>query len=242
MSLGRKLSKALKSCRTPLGRRALKYRTSPSFEHRDLLLSLGPMNTVVDVGANTGQFAMISLLSYPNAHIHSFEPLKRPADTFRQVLAHEPRVTLRQFALGSTPSRASMHVTARDDSSSLLQPGLQTEIFAGTNEVRTEEIEVMRLTDVLSQDKIQKPALLKIDVQGFEAEVLKGCEAVLHLFDWIYCEVSFVELYNGQALAGEIVDWLNKRGFTLAGAETDQEMKRNGRSVQADLLFARLTQ
>jgi FkbM family methyltransferase len=239
MSFARKVSKALQSVKTPLGRRALRFGTAPSFEHRDLLQSLGPMATVVDVGANTGQFAMICLQTFPEARIHSFEPLQRPAEVFRKVLSVEPRVTLHQVALGATPTRTSMHVTARDDSSSLLKPGLQTEMFAGTNEVRTEEIEVVRLSDVLVEPDIKAPAILKIDVQGFEGEVLKGCESLLGRFDWIYCEVSFVELYKGQALASEILEWLRQRGFYLTGAETDAEMRRYGRSVQADLLFAR---
>ena len=79
-------------------------------------------------------------------------------------------------------------------------------------------------------------ALLKIDVQGFEMEVLKGCNSMLDYFSWVYVECSFIELYEGQALANEVIDYLHTHGFKLAGIY-NMSYDRSGIAIQADFLF-----
>lgn len=116
---------------------------------------------------------------------------------------------------------------------------MQAELFPGTHQIGTETIRIARLSDILSPDDITGSALLKIDVQGFEGEVLRGCEDMLDRFEWIYCEASFRELYAGQPLAHEIVAWLARRGFVMTGVETHPTMIFDGRAVQADFLFSR---
>ncbi|HEB94406.1 MAG TPA: FkbM family methyltransferase, partial [Gammaproteobacteria bacterium] len=77
---------------------------------------------------------------------------------------------------------------------------------------------------------------LKIDVQGFEMEVLRGCEELLRRFQYVYVECSFVELYAGQAFADEIIAFLRERNFILDGVYNPCYDK-NGRAVQADFFF-----
>ena len=74
------------------------------------------------------------------------------------------------------------------------------------------------------------------DMQGFELEALRGCESLLANFEWIYCECSFVELYSGQKLVADVIDWLSNRGFRLMGMY-NPSYDRNGQSIQADFLF-----
>ena len=74
-------------------------------------------------------------------------------------------------------------------------------------------------------------------MQGYELPVLHGCESLLSRFSHVYVECSFVELYEGQALAAEVIDFLRQRGFDLLGAHSVQYDAR-GRAIQADLLFA----
>ena len=51
------------------------------------------------------------------------------------------------------------------------------------------------------------------DEQGFELTALQGCEELLDRFEWVYAECSFIELYEGQALADEVIAWLRERGL-----------------------------
>ena len=217
MSFYRKLYKAVRALRRPLTRKALRCGIAATYEHETLLRGLGALQTVIDVGANVGQFTLLCRLTQPGATVHAFEPMSHAASQFQWVFKFDPKVHLYRKPLGAAPSTAEIHVAARADSSSLMPQAAQASYFPATAEVGTETILIARLSDILAADQITGPSLLKIDVQGFEGEVLKGCEDLLERFDWIYCEVSFVELYKGQPLAHEIIVWLDAHGFRIAG-------------------------
>jgi FkbM family methyltransferase len=203
-------------------------------EHRHVLQQ--QLRTVVDIGANVGQFALAALHYSPNCQVHSFEPLPGPAGKYARLLRGETRATLHQYAIGPSFIEATMHVSNRDDSSSLLAiSDLQESLFPGTAESHRTNVTVRRLLECIAPSSIEAPALLKIDVQGFESEVIKGCDDALHLFDFIYCECSFLELYTGQALAAEVIELLHQKGFSCAGIYNPVCDK--GSCIQADFLF-----
>jgi FkbM family methyltransferase len=236
-----KARKLLKLLVHPDYRAALrKGRVAAAIEHERLLKSL-QCATVVDVGANRGQFALVSRHCFPQARIISFEPLSLPAGQFHAVLGTDPRVTLHQVAIGKEPGTAKIHVSRADDSSSLLPiTELQDSLFPGTAEVRTETIQVTPLDTLLSQEQVVAPALLKIDVQGYELTTLQGCESLLRLFELVYVECSFVELYQGQALADEVSAYLSEHSFGLRGVY-NVHYDSSGQAIQADFLFANRT-
>jgi FkbM family methyltransferase len=217
-------------------RRGLAYGVAASVEHERYLAS-HEVATLIDAGANKGQFSLALKCFWPLARIIAFEPLSGPASRFERLFRGDARVALRRVALGSSPGDAEIHVSRKSDSSSLLPPGkLQEEIFPGTGEIGTEAVHVVRLDDAIGVAELPRPILFKIDVQGLELDVLKGAEASLGGIDHLYVEVSFVPLYTGQAVAHEIVDWLAQRGFRLSGIY-HVEFDRSGRSVQADMHF-----
>ena len=214
------------------------WNVAAGVEHMPLLESLRGCVTVVDLGANRGQFALVARYVLPEARVIAFEPLERPADKCRLVFRDDPMVYVHQSAIGPVSCKAEIHVSGRDDSSSLLPiTSRQNELFPGTAEAGLESISVFRLGDLLGGSDLLAPALLKIDVQGFELSALEGCEDLLGYFRWIYVECSFVELYAGQALASEVIDWLRKRGFGLMGVH-NVAYDKSGRSIQADFLFS----
>lgn len=222
----------------PLWRRALlRHRVAAGIEHRVVLQRVGVVHTVVDIGSNRGQFALTARLCFPSAHIVSFEPLPGPAALYRSVFANDSHVTLHEAAVGLQAGEATIHISRRDDSSSLLSIGAaQNAMFPGTAEATTATIEVGPLSAYLAAEAIETPALLKLDVQGFELQALAGCEDRLDRFDWVYAECSFVELYEGQAFADEVIAWLRERGFMLVGVY-NMNYDREGWAIQADFLF-----
>jgi FkbM family methyltransferase len=216
------------------GRQGLRYRVAAAVEHWQALSALD-VKTVVDVGANKGQFALLATGVFPDVTIYSFEPLQEPAARFREMLGEEVR--LFETAIGPSDREATIYVSHRIDSSSLLPITKQSEIFPGTELKEERVVAVAPLTKYLSPEHIKPPALLKIDVQGYELEVLKGCDPLLMLFEFVYVECSFVELYEGQALVGEVILYLVHRNFQLSGVY-NQVGDSEGRPVQADFLFA----
>ena len=219
----------------------LGQRVAADVEHSSILEELNSLGirTIFDIGANRGQFTLVARRHFPNARIYSFEPLQEPAAIYGQVFASDPNVSLHEFAIGPEDDSSVIHVSNADDSSSLLPiASLQSSLFPGTEEKEERKITVRRLDSILEPEDIESPALLKIDVQGFEKEVLQGCQSLLERFSCVYVECSFVELYAGQALAYEVISLLERHEFVLSGIYNLCYDKK-GIAIQGDFLFER---
>jgi FkbM family methyltransferase len=165
--------------------------------------------------------------------------LKEAADVFRRVFFSDSRICLYEMAVGRDVMEMPIHVSKADDSSSLLPiTTLQNDLFPGTAEKTIRAVQVKSLSSVLSKDEIIFPALLKMDVQGYEKEALQGCQPLLDSFLYIYVECSFVELYAGQALASEVISYLDQSGFGLCGIY-NLSYDKKGRAIQGDFLFTK---
>lgn len=231
-----RIVKAVRLAMNPAYWSALRQGVAASVEHTGVDFR-DDVRTVLDVGASRGQFATFALHRFPTAKVICFEPLRDAQEVLRQVLPAE-RTTVHPFALGKQEAELELHVSAREDSSSLLPIGArQVDAFPGTEEKRRERVQVGALGSFLSSE-FPRPTLLKIDVQGYELAVLEGAADSLDLVDEIFVECSFVELYTGQPLADAVICHLREAGFRLAGAY-GVAAGRDGTCLQADLLFKR---
>lgn len=229
----RKGSKLARILREPAYRRPLRFGVAATVEHETV--PFGDYRTVIDVGAGRGQFAVFALRRFPSAEIVSFEPLPSSFDTALRAVSGSGRVELRRQAVGAAAGTAEIHITADADSSSLRRPtGEQTRRFPGTGDVDRVEVEVVTLDDALPD--LQRPALLKLDLQGGELDALRGAEIMLASIDAVFVECSFVELYEGQALADEVICHLRDRDLVLRGIFSPT-YGDDGSCIQADLLF-----
>jgi FkbM family methyltransferase len=204
-------------------------------EHKAVLYE--DLKTIIDIGANKGQFALAGRF-FTKAHITSFEPLESPAKKFIKIFKDYDDVVLKKIAIGPKNQDSKIFITNNDDSSSLLEIGdLQGNIY-DTRVVGTENISIKPLHEVVDEASIISPSLLKIDVQGYEEQVIDGCRKIINSFDYIYCECSYVELYKGQALAYEVINQLNDLGFQVAGVYNTYY--EHGQSIQSDILFKKV--
>jgi FkbM family methyltransferase len=207
--------------------------TFASVEHEEA--NLAPMyGSVIDIGASRGQFAIFALHKWPSAAVMCFEPLPGPAAQLRRLLGD--RVKLHEVALGARRTTRPMNLSGRDDSSSFLEIARQAMEYPGTEAVGNLLVEVETLSEHLGSE-LERPTLLKIDVQGYELEVLRGAGDSINYVDEILCECSFVELYGGQPLAADVIAYLAEQGFRLASVSGTS--RRRGVALQADLLFKR---
>jgi FkbM family methyltransferase len=216
----------------------LRNRVAASTEHDGMLEGLN-LDTVVDIGANRGQFALCIRRLYPLVEIYSFEPLAKAGAKYRATFHADRRAHLYAAAIASQSGTASMHVSRWDVSSSLLPfAQAQHDNFPLTEEAGREEVRTAPLAEFLNASHLAGRALLKLDVQGFELAALEGCESLLHHFHFAYVEASFVELYVGQALAADVIQYLHSKGFKL-DCVGNTSTGRSKRPIQADFLFSR---
>lgn len=233
-----KLSKLIRLLAHPIYREGLRHKVGAAIEHRNFLHSAS-FSTIIDAGANKGQFSLAARAAQPNARIIAFEPLEKQAAVYERIFAKDTHTQLIHTALGAQQGTADIHIAKRADSSSLLPIGtMQTEVFPGTEEIACVRITVDRLDHALDVATLPHPVLLKIDVQGFELELLKGADKILEHIDGIYVELSFLPFYDSQPLADEVIEWLARRRFYLAGVY-HLAYSKQGQAVQADMYFRR---
>jgi FkbM family methyltransferase len=216
----------------------LRTRVAASTEHDHILAGLD-LETVVDIGANRGQFALCIRRLYPNAEIFSFEPLRKPAEAWMKNFGADARARLYRKAIAPQSGSATMSVSRWDVSSSLLPfAQAQHDNFPFTEEAGKEHVETASLDGCIDEHSIRGAALLKLDVQGFELPALQGCERLLKQFNHVYVEASFIELYVGQALATEVIRFLLQRGFRLL-CVANLSYGASERPIQADFLLTK---
>jgi FkbM family methyltransferase len=199
------------------------------------------VTTVLDVGANIGQYATALRSSGYRGAIVSCEPLSDAFAHLQRRAAHDPRWEPLNTAVGATPGTAEINVSANSYSSSLLaMTAAHTTAAPGSETVSTETVPVITVAE-LAADRGLDPAqtLLKIDTQGFEAPVLDGAGPLLGQLAAISLELSFVPLYEGQQLFDDLVARLRGAGYLLYALEAGFGDRRTGRMLQCDGLFVR---
>lgn len=222
--------------------RALRMGVAASVEHSGVRFH-ARFATVVDVGANRGQFAVFALQSFPGVFLHCFEPQPAAAARLRQVvntIGFGDNIAIYTVAAGDTAGESTFFVAAADDSSSLLRASVAlVQRSIGTVQTRHIRVEVARIDDVIDVAAVARPCLIKIDVQGYELKALQGAERLLARTDEVLVEASFCEWYTGQALAADVVGWVAARGFRLAGVYSPSQ-DAAGVPMQADFHLVRV--
>jgi FkbM family methyltransferase len=194
------------------------------------------VQALLDVGANRGQFGSRFRAAGYVGPIFSFEPLSDAYEELCAVARDDGNWHTYNFALGAVEQAAEINVSQNSYSSSLL-PMLDAHSAAapGSVYVDTAPIRVRRLDAVW--DDLSLPAsgvLLKIDTQGFEAQVLEGAGRKLQVVDTIRLEMSLVPLYADQSLFSDLHSFLSGRGFKLIDVEPGFSDPETGALLQLD--------
>jgi FkbM family methyltransferase len=160
---------------------------------------------IFDVGAYNGEFAREALRVWPAAQIVCFEPQDHVGDSIEGMRRAGARVELHRCLLGAS-ARDGVTLNLCETASSVLEE------WHTKHEQRTYP---QRTIDGVVDDVYNRraPDLLKLDVQGYELEVLKGAVGSLPRVQAILAEVNLVDIYRGAPLLHEMVAWLAAHGF-----------------------------
>lgn len=203
------------------------------------------VSVVFDIGSNTGQYAASLRKAGYQGRMVSFEPLSQPFATLEKRASKDPLWECRRHALGDVDGTVSVNIAGNAAQSSSVLPMLKShqDAFPPANYVGVEDVAVYRLDSVASQ--ILRPTdvtFLKIDVQGFEKQVLAGSASTLaDSCVGMQLELSFLPLYEGSMLIPEALEWAYSMGFRLTGLLPCFVDPRDGRMLQADGVFLRET-
>jgi FkbM family methyltransferase len=214
--------------------------TRDTFKHRFVYqLHQHGIDTVLDIGANSGQFGRLLRQSGFTGRVHSVEPLQNAFQELTAVARADPRWTVQRAAVSDEPGTLTMNVSGNSVSSSVL-PMLDKHAVAAPSAqyVAREEVTATTVDEIVDEQAlVPERTLLKIDVQGYEKPVLDGAAKTLGRFGSVRTEMSLVPLYEGQALLPEIVDHLGRQGFDLWLIEPGFSEPDTRRLLQLDGMF-----
>jgi FkbM family methyltransferase len=198
------------------------------------------IETVLDVGSNTGQFACTIRKILPSARVYSFEPIPECAADLRKRFARDRNFTCFQVAVGAEEGRARFFKNSFSPSSSLLEmANLHVNNFPYTRDQQAIGVDVRTLDSICSSLDAPPEVLIKLDVQGYEDRVVVGGQAVFSHAKVVISEVSFETLYMSQPLFSGIYDMFRELGFEYHGNWGQLTSPIDGRVLQADAIFVR---
>lgn len=180
---------------------------------------------IFDIGANTGEFALIARAAFPKAKIFSFEPLEKEFAMLNKVMQNDQYFESFKIALGESDGSAIMHVSEFSPSSSF--------VFKSAHS-SPQTMEIKKLDNYEHLISVADTVLLKMDVEGYELSILKGAEKVLAKSDWLYIECR-IDSGEGAAFA-DIYQFLIARGWRYEGAY-DSAFSREGQLLYFDAFF-----
>ncbi len=198
------------------------------------------IKTVLDIGANIGQFAKEIREKLPGVKIYSFEPIKECFEKLEENMKEDRNFKAFNFALGDKNENLKMNKSSYTPSSSILEmANIHKTLFPHTKENKPEQITVKKLDDVAKDLNltVDEQILIKIDVQGFEDKVIEGGKETLQKARVIIIENSFIALYDNQPLFDDIYEKLKPLGFVYSGSLQEKLDKKTGQIISEDSLF-----
>jgi FkbM family methyltransferase len=205
-------------------------------------LTLHGVTTVLDVGANIGQFGQSLRQSGYAGRIISFEPQSDAHLKLFALAKLDSKWTVApRCALGETAGELDINISDNSVSSSLLPIlGDHVSNAPASRYVRTEKVPVIRLDDC-ELVPANETIFIKIDTQGFEEHVLNGAPKLLARAAGLQLEMSIAQLYEGQADWLQLLHRAKKLGFVVWHLETGFLDRETGQVLQADATLFRST-
>ena len=210
----------------------------PNIALRSKWLQTMKFDTIIDIGANVGQAAINLCSLFENTTVHSFEPIPSCFEQLKKVAKVYPNLKVYNFGLGNETVSLPFHQNSYTPSSSLLvmKPDHIKSYpkSAITNDIT---IQVKRLDDIASELKIGKSVLVKIDVQGFESQVIEGGIRTISQASVVIVETSIESMYEGDSSFETIFIMMRDLGFAYHGSFEQLIDSNTNRVLQQDAIF-----
>jgi len=209
--------------------------------YQKLLKHFG-VDMIFDIGANVGQYALETLGFGFDGTLVSFEPMTKEYTILQEKVKSNPNWVLApQMAVGDTSGFIEFNVSENSESSSILDPNEYALGFDPTiKTVKKEKVRIETVDNLFeTYAKGKNNLFLKIDVQGYEENVLKGAANVISKVKGIHVEFSLKPLYAGQKSMMDIMQMINDFGFEPYYFIPHVSIDNIGRLMQVDGVFFR---
>ena len=203
------------------------------------LLRRHEVDVVLDVGANEGQFGRRLRAWGYRGRIISFEPLDGAYAVLARHAARDGNWEINQVALGAEDGTGELNVSDATVFSSLMRARPELEAtFPEAAARSTQAVQVRSLDSWLGEHgEVGSRPFLKVDVQGYEHNVLRGAATTLPRLTGVQVELTLSRLYAGESTAGELLIELERRGLVMALLDPVAYDQRTGAMLAVDAIF-----
>jgi FkbM family methyltransferase len=198
------------------------------------------ITTILDCGANSGQYVDDLKKARWAGKVYSFEPLSEAYAILSGKAVASDQWQAFHCALGEENGESTIQVAGNSYSSSLLEFSTDfKELRPDASPVGSETVTIRRLDDVVKEEgfSFDGPVMLKLDVQGFELSVLRGALETLPRVSVIQCELALIPSYEGGATFVEVREFLRDQGFVLAHLIDGHANHETGELREVDGIF-----
>lgn len=189
--------------------------------------------TIVDVGAYLGEWTLLANRIFPEASILMIDAQQSKASKLAAIAEAHPGRIRHRIALLGAQRRESVAFREYDTAPTA------SSVLACREALTFHEVSrpMETLDDVLAETGMTSPDLIKLDVQGYELEILKGAPGALATRPVILMEVSTIELYEGAPLIHEVLAFMHERGYRLFDVPTLMRHRKHDTLLQVDAIF-----
>lgn len=205
------------------------------------MMALRRIDTVLDVGANTGQYATALRCAGFDGRIISFEPLTQAHAQLTAAASGDARwVIAPRMAIGAAHGETTINVSAESDMSSILPMRADTEQKLASSRYVSQEVTPVRtLAELWDEYAGDNRIFIKIDTQGYEDKVLDGLGARIKAVSGMQLELALTPLYEGETLYNGILDRLGRNGLTAHLVIPGYYSRHHQRMLQFDAVLFR---
>lgn len=190
---------------------------------------------VVDIGAYKGEWTVMARGIFPEATFLMLEAQESQRETLEQVKARNDSGVNYRIALLGPENRDGVDFHQYD----VAPTGASVLAAQAGAAPQLVKCRMETLDTILSREGLRRPELIKIDVQGYELEVLKGGSEALAAAQAIAMEVSLLELYKGNPLMHEVIGFMHERGFQCYDIPTLMRRPSDKALWQVDMIFVK---
>ena len=196
------------------------------------------IKTIIDIGANDGEFGHFLFKYFGAQNVFAFEPLPFCVPLIKKCYRNNSLLNLYNLALSNYDGEEILYQNSYHPASSLLRVSkISKTEFPQTDGEEPIRTKVKTLDSIFGDNKLEKDILIKIDVQGVEDKVIIGGEKVFTQATAVLIEMSFVPIYEKQPLFDEINTLLVNLGFRFMGLKNQISSENTGQPLFAHCLY-----
>ncbi len=191
--------------------------------------------SVLDVGANLGNWSRMAKTIFPEADCFLIEPQIECQRALESFCAAYPGS--RHLLVGAGAGNASLALTIWDDlvGSSFLPPEAPHLKEAGKQRI----VPVVTIDSLIGEGVMPDPQLVKLDVQGYELEVLRGAERLFESVEAFILETSLFVFMDGMPLFHEVIAFMADRHYLVYDFPGFLRRPHDGALGQVDVCFVK---